>query len=242
MDGSLNVAIAFVAGVASFIAPCTLALVPAFVVYLAGFTLSEADRASPGRARRAAVLNVMAFALGFTAVFVLVGSSLGALSQAVGGQAVWLNRVGGILIIAFGLVALGLLRAPPLKRDLGLNADFARRLKYAGSLLVGGTFAVSWVPCVGPILAGILVLAGTSGSPAAGALLLSVYAAGIMLPFIAAGVFSGWTTGLLRRFGRTLQYTTAGGGLLLIALGIVVFTNLMPVIAGYLPLGVTTGI
>ena len=235
MEQSLNVGVAFVTGIASFIAPCTLALVPAYLAYLAGYTLTD-QRSVPSRRQQAAtVLNVALFAVGFTSVFVVLGSSLGALSSFAGDQAVWLNRIGGLLIIGFGLVALGLLRVPMLARGFVVDDSFARRLRYAGSLLVGGTFAVGWIPCVGPILGGILVLAATTGSAGSGAVLLTAYSLGIMAPFVLAGVFSGWTRELLRRHGRALQYATAAGGVLMIALGVIVFTNLMPVIASLAP-------
>ncbi len=235
MEQSLNVGVAFVTGIASFIAPCTLALVPAYLAYLAGYTLTD-QRSVPSRRQQAAtVLNVALFAVGFTSVFVVLGSSLGALSSFAGDQAVWLNRIGGLLIIGFGLVALGLLRVPMLERGFVVDDSFARRLRYAGSLLVGGTFAVGWIPCVGPILGGILVLAATTGSAGSGAVLLTAYSLGIMVPFVLAGVFSGWTRELLRRHGRALQYATAAGGVLMIALGVIVFTNLMPVIASLAP-------
>ncbi len=235
MEQSLNVGVAFVTGIASFIAPCTLALVPAYLAYLAGYTLTD-QRSVPSRRQQAAtVLNVALFAVGFTSVFVVLGSSLGALSSFAGDQAVWLNRIGGLLIIGFGLVALGLLRVPMLERGFVVDDSFARRLRYAGSLLVGGTFAVGWIPCVGPILGGILVLAATTGSAGSGAVLLTAYSLGIMAPFVLAGVFSGWTRELLRRHGRALQYATAAGGVLMIALGVIVFTNLMPVIASLAP-------
>ena len=232
---SVNIAVAFGAGVTSFLAPCTLALVPAFLSYLAGFTLSEADKANATSVRLATILNTVMFVLGFTLVFVALGSSLGALSRVVGGNTIWLNRVGGTLIIAFGLAALGLLKIPALERGFAVPANFARRLRYAGSFLVGATFAVSWVPCVGPILGAIFVLAGTSGSAEQGAILLFAYSLGMILPFLGAGIFTGWTSVLMRRHGRVLTYANYVGAVLLIALGVTVFTNLLPVLTRYLP-------
>ena len=236
MDTSaVSLIVAFAAGITSFLAPCTLALVPAFLTYLAGFTLSSESGSSVGALRRATVLNTATFIVGFTMVFVLLGSSLGALSQAVGSNTVWLNRVGGVLIMAFGLTALGLVKVPMLERGFAPRLEFARRLRYFGSFLVGAAFAVSWVPCVGPILGAIFVLAGTSGSAQTGAVLLFAYSLGMMLPFLAAGTFTGMASGLMRRHGKTLQYTNYAGGVLLILLGVAVFTNLMPTLAGYLP-------
>jgi cytochrome c-type biogenesis protein len=238
---SVSIAVAFGAGVTSFLAPCTLALVPAFLSYLAGYTLSEADKANAKSLHVATILNTVTFVLGFTLVFVALGSSLGALSRVVGGNTVWLNRVGGGLIIAFGLASLGLLKIPTLERGFTVQANFGRRLRYLGSFLVGATFAVSWVPCVGPILGSIFVLAGTSGSAHQGAILLFAYSLGMMLPFLGAGVFTGWTSALMRRHGRVLMYANYAGGVLLIALGVIVFTNLLPVLTRYLPFNASQG-
>ncbi len=238
MDQSLNLAVAFGAGAASFIAPCTLALVPAYVLYLGGLTLSDSDAAGARASRGATLRSVLAFTLGFTAVFVILGASLGALTQTLADHSVWLNRVGGALIILLGLMTMGLLRLPVAQRGFIVRPRVSRELHVAGSLLIGGAFALSWVPCVGPILGAILVLAATTASVGEGALLLLAYSLGLMLPFAAAGAFSGWTRALLQRHGQALNYATHVGGVLLIALGIVVFTNLMPVIARYIPIGV----
>lgn len=238
MVDSVSIFAAFGAGVISFAAPCTLALVPAFLAYLAGFTLSGSPDASPRKIRSATVLNTLTFVLGFTTVFVALGSSLGTLSSLVGSGTPWMFRVGGVLVIMFGLATLGLIKVPLMERGFVIKTDFARNLRYLGSFLVGATFAVGWVPCVGPILGGILVLAGTSGSAEQGAILLLTYSLGLMVPFLGAGIFAGWTTALMRRHGRLLQYTNYAGGVLLVGLGIVVFTNLLPVLASYTPIAV----
>lgn len=238
MDQSVNLAVAFGAGVASFIAPCTLALVPAYVLYLGGLTLSDGEAVGARATRGATLRSVLAFTLGFTAVFVILGASLGALTQTLADHSVWLNRIGGSLIIILGLMALGLLRIPVAQRGFAFRPRVSGQLHVAGAFLIGGTFAVSWVPCVGPILGAILVLAATTASVGEGALLLLAYSLGLMLPFAGAGAFSGWTRALLQRHGHALNYATQTGGILLIALGIVVFTNLMPVIAQFIPIGV----
>jgi cytochrome c-type biogenesis protein len=187
------------------------------------------------RGSRASILNTLLFVAGFSSVFVLLGGSLGVLSASLQGNAIWLNRVGGALVIAFGLMTLGLFRVRALERGLTLNTGWAKRFRYIGSLLVGGAFAVGWVPCVGPILGAILVLAGTGGSAAAGAILLFAYSLGLMLPFFAAGVFSGWTRSLLSRHGRALTVMNYAGGAGLVVLGVVVYTNLISTLANYVP-------
>ena len=235
MVESVSIFAAFGAGIVSFIAPCTLALVPAFLVYLSSFTIADRASADPARLRVATFLNTVLFVLGFTAVFVALGSSLGALSSAVGTNTIWLNRVGGALVIFFGLSTFGLIKLSFMEKGFAPKTDWARKFRYAGSFLVGGTFAVGWVPCVGPILAAIFALAGTSGSAESGALLLLAYSLGMMLPFLGAGLFAGWTTTAMRRYGNVLQYAGPVGGVLLVLLGIAVFTNLISEGADLLP-------
>ena len=235
MTDSVSLGAAFVAGVVSFLAPCTLALVPAYVLSLASFTMSDRSQATPWQARRASILNTMTFAIGFSTVFVAVGGSLGVLSATLQGHAICLNRVGGALVIAFGLISLGLFKVGILERGLSFDTRWAKGLRYFGSFLVGGAFAVGWIPCIGPILGAILVLAGTTGSATSGAVLLFAYSLGLMLPFIGAGVFSGWTTSLMRRHGRVLAAMNYAGGAGLVALGIVVYTDLISALANYVP-------
>lgn len=230
---------AFGAGVVSFIAPCTLALVPGYIAFLGGFTVAEAGgpSASVTSTRTATFVNTLLFALGFTTVFVALGASLGALSQTLIAYQVWLNRIAGALLIALGLLTMGLLRLSFLKKGFGVNLAAARKLRFFGAFAVGAAFAVGWTPCVGPVLAGIFVLAGASGSITQGALLLAAYSAGLMLPFLAAGLANGWTSWLLRKHGRWLDTATKVSGVLLVLLGIALFTGLLGTLSGYLALG-----
>ena len=225
MLGDLGYVAAFVAGFLSFVAPCTLILVPLFVAYLAGITLNNAEELGQSRYRVSVFLNTLAFVLGFTLIFVLLGASLGALSEGALESGAWLARVGGTIIIVFGLMSLGLLRIPLLMQERTLAAIPGRNIKYVGSFVVGSTMGVSWVPCVGPILGSVLVLAGTSGSVADGSLLLLVYSIGMMLPFLAFGLFAGWGTGFIRQHGHFFRYSGYAAGALLIAMGIIVFTD-----------------
>ena len=225
MVGEVGYVAAFIAGFLSFVAPCTLVLVPIFVAYLAGITLNSTDELGQARHRMPIFLNTVAFVLGFTAVFVLLGASLGAASETLSDSGVWLARVGGTIIIVFGLVSMGLLKIPLLMQERSLTLIPGRNVKYLGSFLVGSTMGIGWVPCVGPILGSILVLAGTTGSPADGALLLLVYATGMMLPFLAFGLFAGWGTRLIRQHGHLFRYSGYAAGAMLIVLGVIVFTD-----------------
>ena len=223
MGDSFTLSVAFIAGLLSFLAPCCAALLPSFLAYIMGVDLMAPPQR--GRLHVAAFLNVMAFSVGFTAVFVVVGSALGYLTQLLGGSELWINRFAGGVIILFGLVSLGLIQVPFLEREWKFVQVSRSGLGYAGSLIVGGAFALGWTPCVGPILGGILALAGASASALNGAVLLLAYSAGLMLPFLLSGLSIGVVAGLVRRSGPLLRYFSYVSGVLLIGLGIAVFTN-----------------
>ena len=232
MGGEIGILAAFVAGFLSFVAPCTLVLVPIFVAYLAGITVSNAEELGEGRYRLPVFLNTVSFVLGFTAVFVLLGASLGAVSEQLSNTGLWLARVGGTVIIVFGLISMGLLKIPLLMQERSLAMIPGRNIKYVGSFVVGATMGVGWIPCVGPILGSILVLAGTGGSPAQGSLLLLAYSIGMMLPFLVFGLFAGWGTRFIRQHGHFFRYSGYAAGAMLIVLGIVVFTDNLTEITG----------
>lgn len=222
---------AFAGGLVSFFAPCAAVLVPAFLLHLAG--VEAVNPAAAGHYRRPVLLHTLAFVLGFYVVFVLLGASLGLLSQMVQGHQVWLARVGGAVIILFGFFQLGLLRFSPLERERAFRIA-PGRFKYFGSAVVGSAFAIAWSPCVGPILGAILVLAGVSASAGQGAVLLSFYSAGLMLPFVLTGIFIGWASTFLTKVDRYLPLVQRVTGALLIALGIIVFTGRFTQLVGYL--------
>ncbi len=222
---------ALAGGLLSFFAPCSLALVPVWLTYVLGLGLDDPRR---GRRLGRTLLNLSLFGLGFTLVFILLGSSLGALSQLAWAGTPWLNRIGGTILILLGLAGLDLL--PLLRRDWRLSLPRRGGLEGVSSLLVGVSFAAGWTPCVGPILGAILVLAGGSGSAGQGALLLLVYSLGLLIPFLLAALVTDWTAGVLRRSGRWLQWLQWLSGGLLIVFGIAVFTGLLSQILSWLPL------
>lgn len=223
---------AFAGGLLSFFAPCSLALVPVWLSYVLGLGL-EGPAAGRRRLGRA-LFNLALFGAGFTLVFVLLGSSLGALSQWAWAGTPWLNRIGGTVLILLGLARVDLL--PFLRREWRLELPRRPGVTGAGSLLLGFSFAAGWTPCVGPVLGSILVLAGASGSVRRGALLLLVYSLGLLVPFFAAALLTDFTAGLLRRSGRWLQALTYASSVLLIAFGVVVFTGLLSQVLAWLPL------
>lgn len=215
----VTLGIAFLAGLTSFFAPCVTVLVPAFLSHMAGVGLSDLKSGK----QKTIFLNTLFFILGFTAVFVFLGASIGLLSYLVRDFQVWLGRVGGLVIIYLGLASLKLVPSPFAGLHSGLPVK--NSVGYLSSVLVGSAFAIGWTPCVGPVLAAILVLAGTGASIASGVTLLFAYSVGLMLPFLIVGLFTARSSQFLSSHPKLINTLSLIGGVILIILGILVFTN-----------------
>jgi len=227
----INLGIAFIAGVVSFFAPCVVVLIPAFLSHLAGVSLSDSEEIK--RQRWSIFYNTVFFVLGFTFVFVTLGAALGALSTFIGRYQIWLSRIGGLLIIYFGLVSLRLLPSP-FKQGRGLSVQGKSSIKFVSSFLVGSTFAIGWSSCVGPILAAILILAGSGASVVTGVLLLLMYSLGLMLPFLIVGLFTSRSSVYLSSHTKLIERISMLGGVILIILGVLVFTDTFSILVGRL--------
>jgi cytochrome c-type biogenesis protein len=234
MDQSLNFILAFVAGFISFFAPCVVILIPAFLAHLAGVSLVDVAQEKEKKFHWTIFINTIFFVLGFTVIFVALGASLGFLSKFVIDFQVWLNRIGGLVIIFFGLVTMDLIKIKFLQSTHKLQIKKANKVKYLGSFIVGSAFAIGWTPCVGPILAAILLLAGSSGTINAGVGLLLAYSAGLMIPYLVTGAFTSWAAKFLSSHGKFIKYFNYIAGVLLIILGVLIFTNYFPKLIGYL--------
>jgi cytochrome c-type biogenesis protein len=222
----LNVGIAFIAGLVSFLAPCVLPIIPGFLAYLSGSTVAEA-----GQHRKQMFLNSIFFVAGFSAVFAAFGVLLNTVLEAVAYDVqVWLSRIGGTLIIFFGLYLTGLLKIPFLNREYKFKVA-ASRSRYATSLLFGAAFAAGWTPCVGAALGSILGLAATA--PGSAFYLLLAYSLGLGLPFVAVGLFTAQATALIGKYARFVKYLNIAFGILLIALGVLIFTQQLSRIASF---------
>ena len=211
------------AGVLSFVSPCVLPLVPAYLGYLSGTAIGS-DEQSASR-RWVTFLHALGFVLGFSTVFTILGASMGLLSQLFFGLMPVFQKVGGILLVIFGLHMIGLFEIPFLYREWRLDARPDNKLGVLSSFFVGTIFAAAWTPCVGPILSSILVLASTSGSVGQGALLLFVFSLGLGIPFLLAGLSLDWATPLLRRLNRYGRAISIVSGILLVVMGFFVFTD-----------------
>jgi len=224
----LGFMVAFIAGLLSFLSPCVLPLVPSYVGFITGMTLPEVT----GR-RRAALTHALLFVAGFSLVFVLLGASATALGRALNYYQVWLQRVGGVLIILFGLLCLGVFKVNLLNQERRVHLE-RKPVGYLGSLLVGMAFAAGWTPCIGPVLGGILGLAATSSDVTRGMQLLAAYSAGLALPFLVAAVavesFLDW----FQRFRRFLPWVMRVSGVMLIVVGVLLVTGEFTRLAGWL--------
>jgi len=220
--------VAFAAGLLSFLSPCVLPLIPSYVGFLTGMSVEEAERH-----RGTALLHGIWFVAGFSLVFVLLGAAASAVGSLLRDYQVWLGRIGGVLLILFGIYLLGILRPMVLMREW--RFQLARKpLGYFGSGVVGFTFGAAWTPCIGPILGGILTLAATQAGLGRGVLLLAVYALGLAIPFLVTAIALDKFLGWFQRFRPYIVWVDRVAGVMLIVLGILLVTDSFTLLAGYL--------
>ena len=232
-DVSVSVTMAFIAGVVSFLSPCVLPIVPSYVTFITGMTLDELTARGTASARAKAALHAFLFVLGFTLVFVTLGATATVFGAVLQRSLPLLQQVGGVVIVLFGLYLVGLLRLPALMRDRRVHLA-SRPAGLAGSVLVGVAFGAGWTPCVGPVLASILLYAGTTATMGTGMLLLGAYAIGLGIPFFVAAVALNWYVAGARRLTRWLRPVEVVAGTLLIAVGVLLFTGRFTALSAYL--------
>lgn len=226
-----SIPIAFLAGLVSFLSPCVLPLIPAYLTFLAGTTVQE--RYSPELRARIFISSAL-FVLGFSAVFSLVGVLLQSVLSGVAYDVqTYLNYIGGIIIIFFGLMMLGIIRIEALETPRVMKAAPGAGPSYAASFLFGAAFAVGWTPCVGAVLGGILTLAATE--PAQAFPLMLSYSLGLGVPFLLVGLFVSRSARLIKALGPHLGWLDIFFGIILIILGILVFTGTLPLVANLFP-------
>lgn len=233
MDISVSFPLAFLAGVVSFLSPCVLPVVPSYVAFVSGLTLEELRDGSAAAARKAAVVHSVLFVLGFTAVFMTLGWAATAAGQAFARALPWLNRLGGVALMVFGLYLAGLLRIPALSREMRVHL-VSRPTGLAGSFLVGVAFGAGWTPCIGPVLASILLYASLEATRLEGALLLATYAVGLGIPFVAA---SAMFNGFLASTERARKWMVPLGrvaGAVLVLVGLMMVTGSFSTLTGFL--------
>lgn len=224
----LSLSISFIAGLVSFLSPCVLPIIPGFLAYLAGTTVHDS-----ATKRRDVFLASLFFVLGFSTVFALLGVVLNTVLGSVATDAqTWLARIGGLIIIIFGIYLTGLIHLPFLEKEYKFDAHkthFKSRL--ATSFVFGAAFAAGWTPCVGAVLGGILGLAAAQPGSAFG--LLFTYALGLGVPFLVVGFFASQASTFIKKYTRAFGYVRIGFGILLIIVGILAFTENLSKLANF---------
>lgn len=233
----------FVQGLLSFFSPCVLPLVPLYLGYLSGGlnsgldgTEKEEAGASASAAKIKLFVRVLFFTLGISGAFFVLGLGASAAGSFFGEHRMLFARIGGVLIILFGLYQLGVFGNSSV---LGKERRIPLRLEKMTmspviALIMGFAFSFAWTPCVGPALTSVLLMAGSAQTEALGFLLIGVYTLGFILPFLAAGIFTAQLLGFFRRHMKAVRYTVKIGGVLMILMGVLMFTGKMNDITGYL--------
>jgi cytochrome c-type biogenesis protein len=232
--GNYNVTIglAFLAGLSSFLSPCVLSIVPAYIGYLGG--RAAGGETSPTN-RLVTFTHGLAFVAGFSLVFITFNILASALGLILYDLRIWLEKIGGIVIVIFGLQMIGVLRIPFLEYDVRVHKQVDRRWGYLSSMFMGIFFSAGWSPCIGPVLGWIMTLSVNGGSIIKGTSLGVAYSIGLALPFLAAALGIGWVSLLLRRFSQAMHVIQIIMGVLLIAVGIMLFTGSFNLLVNYIP-------
>jgi cytochrome c-type biogenesis protein len=203
-------------------------LVPSYLTFVTGVSLDDLPRL-----RRSTVLHAVLFVVGFTAVFVLLGATATAVGRLLVHQRLWVTRIGGVLVMLFGLYLLGALNVAPLARERRLHLS-NKPLGYLGSILVGVAFGAGWTPCIGPILGGILTYTATQADLTRGVALLLTYALGLAMPFVLSAIAVERLIELTRAYNRHLVWVSRVSGALVLALGVLMVTGYLPLLTGFL--------
>jgi len=223
---------AFLAGILSFLSPCVLPLVPGYVSLISGASVEQLQ--SPERRMlRTVMLHSLTFVLGFSVVFVTLGAAATSLGQFAREYHTWLTRIGGIIVVIFGLHLTGILKINALYADKRLH-NVKGSSTAVGSFLVGFAFAFGWTPCIGPILAAVLLMAETQDTVTKGIILLAVYSLGLAVPFLLTSLGVDRFLAFYGRFRRHLHAVEVFSGVLLIAIGGLIFFNKMTWLSGHL--------
>lgn len=228
-DGpSIGIALAATAGLLSFLSPCVLPLIPSYVTFITGLRLEDV-----AGARRTALVHALLFVLGFTLIFLALGATATVLGRLLLVYRVWISRLGGVLMIAFGLYLLGALPIALLARERRVHVA-TKPAGYLGTVLVGIAFGAGWTPCLGPILGGILTYTMSEADLGRGLVLLFAYAMGLAVPFIAAALAVDRFLVVFQRMRGGLVWVSRASGVLLIVVGVLLLTDYFTLLASTL--------
>lgn len=220
---NITIWIAFAAGILSFLSPCVLPLVPGYISLMSGVSIDRLKEGSSGNARRAVIVNSLAFNAGLSVIFLALGTTAGLVGASIISNP-WVRGIGGLIIILFGLQLIGLLKISTLYKDTRFFSNEKPRGPL-GSFTLGIAFAAGWTPCIGPILGGILGLAAASGGWRSGLTLSAFYSAGLAIPFLATGLGINKFLSFYSRFRKHLHKVEVTSGVVLIVVGLLVMSG-----------------
>ncbi len=235
---NISIWMAVAAGLVSFLSPCVLPLVPGYISFLSGVSVQQMQAAAdgqiiPAKIKRRVLLSAALFVAGFSAVFIVLGATATLLGGLISAKLSLLTKLAGVVIFIFGIIKLGLVRWLFLFKDVRFNLNH-NRWGLPGAALLGAAFAFGWTPCVGPILGAILMYAGTLGNAVQGVWLLLAYALGLGVPFLLMAAGVGQFMRFFQRFKKFTGLIEKISGAVMAVLGVMVFTNSLILIPGYL--------
>ena len=236
LDGSVPVFTVFLQGLFSFLSPCVLPLIPLYIGYLSGGTGTVGESGEIIYNRRKVMVNTLFFVLGISFTFFLLGIGFSAMGTFFKSNQLLFARIGGIIVILFGLYQLGVFgKSNAVERERRLPFRFNHlAVSPITALIMGFTFSFAWTPCVGPALASVLLMTASAGTKTAGFLLIGVYTLGFVLPFLAVGLFTSTLLKQFKKHRNVVKYTVKIGGILMLLMGALMFTGKMNSLTGYL--------
>ncbi len=228
---------AFFAGILTFLAPCTFPLLPSFLAFIGGNSYEDFQNPEKRKTvERSVTKNALMYVLGFSVVFILLGSVFGVIGFALAPYKIWIARIGGLFVIFFGLYLIGFSKLAifqGLMRERKFSLKGLTPGRPISSFIFGAAFALGWTPCVGPILGSVLLVASTRGTIFQGALLLLVYSLGLAIPFLILAFAYGSAVRFIAKTGRILKVVSVVGGIFLIIVGLFLLTSNFSIFIGY---------
>lgn len=226
--GQLGILIAFSAGLLSFLSPCVLPLVPSYITFITGMTLEDMQQT-----KRETILHALVFVCGFSLIFLALGAGATVFGQLMLRYRDWISRIGGALIIVFGLYMLGVFNFAFMMKDTRLHLS-DKPIGYLGTLLVGIAFGAGWSPCIGPILGAILTMAANEADLQRGLVLLAAYSAGLAVPFLLAAVMVERFLKVFAKVRHQMVWVNRIAGTMLVIVGILMVTNRFTMLSSWL--------